>query len=229
MATLNNSEIRQRIDTEANWNTNNPTLASGELALSSDKYDMKVGDGSTWRNTNYMIANNATVQSINTKATNAQTTANSAASTASTALTRANQALANGGRTANARLLTDYVSGGDLMVNDEFVNTKYKNFDLNCTKGMTGFNINIQNFEIKADTANEIVFNFVTNGTCSVKCTRMTKTISEVDGGNKLLLVTKGDGISAIDINNYVNITPGAFARVRLIDNWILEVEAIKF
>ena len=50
--------IKQRYDTEANWITNNPVLASGEVAFSSDKScDYKVGDGTkTWSQLDYQNA-----------------------------------------------------------------------------------------------------------------------------------------------------------------------------
>jgi len=38
-----------RRDTEANWNTNNPVLSSGELGYSTDTFTLKIGDGqSAW-------------------------------------------------------------------------------------------------------------------------------------------------------------------------------------
>ena len=50
--------IKQRYDTEANWITNNPVLASGEIAFSSDKScDYKVGDGvKNWSQLDYQNA-----------------------------------------------------------------------------------------------------------------------------------------------------------------------------
>lgn len=53
MATL----IQIRRDTEANWTSNNPVLASGELALSTDQDKIKVGDGSSaWSTLSYINA-----------------------------------------------------------------------------------------------------------------------------------------------------------------------------
>ena len=53
MATL----IQIRRDTEANWTSNNPVLASGELALSTDQDKIKVGDGaSAWSILSYINA-----------------------------------------------------------------------------------------------------------------------------------------------------------------------------
>lgn len=40
-------QIQFRRDTAANWTSNNPTLASGELGLETDTGQIKVGDGTT--------------------------------------------------------------------------------------------------------------------------------------------------------------------------------------
>ena len=53
MATL----IQIRRDTQANWTTNNPVLALGELAYSTDQQKLKVGDGSSaWSALDYINA-----------------------------------------------------------------------------------------------------------------------------------------------------------------------------
>lgn len=53
MATL----IQIRRDTQANWTTNDPILASGEIAFSTDQYKIKIGDGtSNWSSLAYMTA-----------------------------------------------------------------------------------------------------------------------------------------------------------------------------
>ena len=41
------SRMQQRRDTAANWTTNNPTLAAGELGLETDTGLIKIGTGST--------------------------------------------------------------------------------------------------------------------------------------------------------------------------------------
>ena len=40
-------QIQLRRDTDANWTSNNPTLAEGEAGYATDTYEFKVGDGST--------------------------------------------------------------------------------------------------------------------------------------------------------------------------------------
>lgn len=101
--TFNNSQIRQRIDTKANWESNNPTLASGELALvtgmnpsDATNMDFKIGDGSSAFNSSnlpYVIANNKEVKSAKSTANSAASAASSAASAAGTAQTNASNAL----------------------------------------------------------------------------------------------------------------------------------------
>ena len=57
------SRLQQRRDTAANWTTNNPTLAAGELGYETDTKKIKVGDGSTaW--TSLAYAATGTVTSI---------------------------------------------------------------------------------------------------------------------------------------------------------------------
>ena len=47
-------QIQFRRDTAANWTSNDPTLASGELGYESDTGQMKIGDGSTaWTSLGY--------------------------------------------------------------------------------------------------------------------------------------------------------------------------------
>lgn len=51
------TRIKNRIDTEANWQTNDPVLYAGEIAITSDKNNIfKIGDGtSTWSTLPYNI------------------------------------------------------------------------------------------------------------------------------------------------------------------------------
>lgn len=47
-------QIQFRRDTAANWTSNNPTLAAGELGYESDTGQIKIGDGSTaWTSLGY--------------------------------------------------------------------------------------------------------------------------------------------------------------------------------
>lgn len=77
--TLNNTAICLRSDTATNWSTNNPQLSVNEIGIDLTNYEIKIGTGATWSNTQNFIANNTTVKSI-------QSTANTASSRASQAL-----------------------------------------------------------------------------------------------------------------------------------------------
>lgn len=46
--------MQQRRDTAANWTSNDPTLAAGEIGVETDTLRYKVGDGSTaWTSLRY--------------------------------------------------------------------------------------------------------------------------------------------------------------------------------
>jgi hypothetical protein len=48
------TRIQLRRDTAANWTTNNPTLASGEVGFETDTNTFKIGNGSdSWTELNY--------------------------------------------------------------------------------------------------------------------------------------------------------------------------------
>lgn len=85
MSVLNNTQINLRADTAANWNTNNPTLGVSEIGIDRTNYEIKIGNGGTWNQTQNFIANNTTVKAI-------QSTANTANSRAGQAITTAQNA-----------------------------------------------------------------------------------------------------------------------------------------
>ncbi len=61
MATVS-ARIKCKIDTAANWTTNNPTLLNGEMGVESDTHFFKVGDGITaWSSLAYMTAPSASL------------------------------------------------------------------------------------------------------------------------------------------------------------------------
>ena len=48
------ARLQNRRDTSANWTSNNPTLAAGELGLETDTTRWKMGNGSTaWNSLGY--------------------------------------------------------------------------------------------------------------------------------------------------------------------------------
>jgi hypothetical protein len=226
MATYNNSEIRQRIDSEQNWQTNNPTLSAGEIAFCSDKNDFKVGAGNAWINTAYMIANNPAVTAAQRTADNAQKTANTASQTANTALSRANEALSSSGRRSNTEVLNAIVTGGTLTINSEFVG-KYKNYNLNTTKAVAGGVLTLGSFGMKPSEANEICFNFVTgDGACKFTGARMTSNIDDVSQRNKLLVVF-GDKTGIQDSTlGAITFKANSFVKIKIVDTWYIKVDA---
>ena len=59
------TRIQIRRDTEANWTSANPVLASGELALSTDVAKIKIGDSTTaWNSLGYATISQSGVQSL---------------------------------------------------------------------------------------------------------------------------------------------------------------------
>jgi hypothetical protein len=59
------SRLQQRRDTAANWTSNNPTLAAGEIGLETDTAKFKIGNGSTaWSSLAY--ANGITASTTDT-------------------------------------------------------------------------------------------------------------------------------------------------------------------
>jgi Major tropism determinant N-terminal domain len=55
------SRLQQRRDTAANWTSNNPTLAGGEIGYETDTKKFKVGDGTTaWTSLTYAAAGTVT-------------------------------------------------------------------------------------------------------------------------------------------------------------------------
>lgn len=63
---MNNSRtLRVRVNTAANWTSENPTLESGMIGLESDTGKMKRGDGSsTWTALSYLYAQSTHTHAI---------------------------------------------------------------------------------------------------------------------------------------------------------------------
>lgn len=166
MATYSNSRIQLRIDTEANWQSNNPTIASGELCLSSDKNDFKIGAGGLWNAASYWIANNPTVTSIRTTANNAQSTASTALNKANQAITIANAAAQYTGRVADYELFKVYNENKDRIYLDAEFIKNYSNNDIICYDDYTGGSEKCSGIDIAVanplNEGNEIRFYFGT-------------------------------------------------------------------
>lgn len=227
--TLNNSQIRQRIDSHANWNSANPVLADGEMAISNDRNDFKIGDGvKNWQIIGYAISSNQAVQAAQTAASQAQTTANDAQTAASNAQTTATQALAASGRKEPKAAEDPY--GGHSNVTITVDNTfleKFRNYDFESTKGEDNLNLAITSTNKKYyDNANEIRFHFMTTGICKISIPNGTRTIAAVDGANKIMVVQEGD--ANLNLTDPTNITlpAGIVAEVRFINTWLVKIIA---
>jgi len=75
--------MQQRRDTAANWTSNNPTLAAGEIGFESDTNQFKIGDGTTaWTGLSYAggggisYASTATAAGTTTLTSTSKTTQN---------------------------------------------------------------------------------------------------------------------------------------------------------
>lgn len=226
MATYTNSRIQLRVDTEGAWQSNNPTIQPGELCISSDKNDFKVGTGSAWNQAAYCIKNNPEVVAI-------KTTANNAASSASNALNRANQAYSlaqsaaqSSGRRSTTEVFDRISTGGNVVINAEFID-KFKNYNLNSTKSVAGVTLEISSFGMKPSEANEIVFNYVTkDSACKFTGARMTRNIDDVSERNKLLVVFgEKSGIND-DTLGAITFKPNSFVKIKIVDTWYIKIDA---
>lgn len=229
--TLNNSQIRQRIDSHANWNTINPVLADGEMAISNDKNDFKIGDGvKDWQTIGYAISTNQAVQNAMTAASNAQTTANAAQTAASNAQKTATQALSASGRKEPKAREDPYGGHSDvtITVNNDFIE-KFKNYDFESTKGETNLTIAITSTNKKYyENANEIRFHFMTADVCKIAIPNGTRTIEAVDGSNKIMVVQEGDVNLDLSDPTSVTLPASAVVEVRFINTWLVKIIANK-
>ena len=229
--TFNNSQIRHRIDSHANWNTINPVLADGEMAISNDKNDFKIGDGvKQWQTIEYAISNNQAVQNAMTAASNAQTTANAAQTAASNAQTTATQALSASGRKEPKEDEDPYGNHTNvtITVDNAFIE-KFKNYDFESIRGENNLNIAITSTNKKYyDNANEIRFHFMTTAACKIAIPNGTRTIAAVDTSNKIMVVQEGD--ANLDLSDPTNVTLPAnvVAEVRFINTWLVKIVANK-
>jgi hypothetical protein len=67
-------QIQVRRDTEANWTSEDPTLAAGEIGFESDTYKFKIGDGSTeWTALSYFASGSSATLSIKETGNNSYT------------------------------------------------------------------------------------------------------------------------------------------------------------
>ena len=89
--------IQLRRDTAANWTSNNPTLAAGELAIETDTNFYKIGDGATaWTSLGYSSLPSGTAPLASPALTGTPTAPTAAVGTNTTQLATTAFVLANG-------------------------------------------------------------------------------------------------------------------------------------
>lgn len=213
--TYPNSRIQLRIDTEANWQSNHPTIEAGEICLSSDKKDFVVGTGTAWAQGNYWIANNPTVTSIRTTANNAASAASQAMSKANQALSTAQAAAQSAGRVVNLDFLKEKIEQEQaITINDEIFNS-LRNSDVigyDCSLVQANsFDIAITN---PKDDANEVRFYFSTAAAIEVKGVFYTAA-----GGEGILVIGDPALFNGVDT---IRIPAESTVELRLIDGRVL-------
>lgn len=237
MATYPNSRIQLRIDTEANWQSNHPTIAAGEICLSSDKKDFVVGSGAQWSNTNYWIANNPTVTSIRTTANNAQSAANTANNLASQARDIANMALeAAVGRVINTDIFKEHLDSKLPIEISYDILTKYQNVDFLANEFVVGASGEFHEIDFTSDVltekANELRFYFAVDANPGsnfyVKSSLFTMPSDYAaklahDGRIGILLLGDPHIITKEDDNIVLTFPRGAVVELRYINGFVLK------
>lgn len=237
MATYPNSRIQLRIDTEDNWKNNHPTIAAGEICLSSDKKDFVVGTGTPWALGNYWIANNPTVTSIRTTANNAQSAANTANNLASQARDIANMALkAAVGRVIDTDIFKEHLDSKlPIEISYDILN-KYQNVDFLTNEFVVGasggFNEIDFTSDILTEKANELRFYFAVDATPGsefyVKSSLFTMpsdyaTKLANDGRIGILLLGNQRIITKEDDKVVLTFPQGAVVELRYINGFVLK------
>jgi hypothetical protein len=225
MATYSNSRIQLRIDTEANWQSNNPTIASGELCLSSDKSDFKIGAGGLWNAASYWIANNPTVTSIRTAANNAQSTASNALNKANQAITIANAAAQYTGRVVDYKLFKNHNENKDRFYLDAEFIKNYSNNDIICYDDTVGGSEKCSGIDIAAtdpwNEGNEIRFYFGTRDYFTVTGDFQV----DAAGQGKILVIGNRSVLSS---NNTITFDPHVVVEMCLINGCILKYNYVR-
>ena len=229
MATYTNSRIQLRIDTDGAWNNNHPVIQPGELCISSDLLDFKVGAGSDWRQASYYIKDNPEVRAI-------KTTANNAANSASSAMNRANQAYniaqaaaQSSGRIVNIDVMKEAVSNQQpITITAEFLKT-YQNVDF-IAPGMSFSTVNEIDInevgDINDTMGNIISFTFYTGETVYIK-SRLFSTASAE--GKIMVIAGNDDSAPMYDKSETITIPADCAVECKLINNYVFKYTTTKW
>lgn len=229
MATYTNSRIQLRIDTEGAWQSNNPTIQPGELCISSDKLDIKIGAGSAWNQAAYMIKNNPDVVAIRTTANNAASSASSAMSRANQAYTLAQAASQSAGRVVDVDVLKEAIANQEsINITGEFLK-KYQNTDFIAPElQMATVNeISINEVgDVNEATGNIVTFTFYTGETVYVK----SSLFSTSSVARKIMVLAGNDAsVEMYDKLETITIPAGYIVECKLINNYIFKYTATKW
>lgn len=223
MATYSNSRIQLRIDTEGAWQSNNPQIEAGELCISSDKLDFKVGAGSAWSQASYCIKNNPDVVSAKTTATNAATAASNALNRANQAYSLAQSAAQSSGRTVNIDVLKNAVSNQQpITITAEFLKRNQNTDFILPELGLTHYNeIRINEVDDVNNTVGNIVtFSFYTTEVVVIK----SSLFSIAPGARKIMVIAGNDtSASMYDKSETITIPAGRVVECKLINNYMFK------
>ena len=223
MATYSNSRIQLRIDTEGSWQSNNPQIEAGELCISSDKLDFKVGAGSAWSQASYCIKNNPDVVSAKTTATNAATSASNALNRANQAYSLAQSAAQSSGRTVNIEVLKDAVSNHQpITITADFVKRNQNTDFILPEIGMISASEILIN---GVDDVNNKVGNIVTFAFSTAESVLIKSSLFSIAPGAGKIMVIAGNDASAsmYDKNKTITIPAGRVVECQLINNYMFK------
>ena len=115
------SRLQNRRDTAANWTSNNPTLAAGEIGLETDTAKYKMGDGTTaWNSLAYAYTAGAAGATGPTGPTGATGPAGATGITGPTGPVGATGATGASGLNG-AAYIVDYLDGGTSSINPDII------------------------------------------------------------------------------------------------------------
>ena len=221
--TFDNTIFKVRADSKSNWDTNHPTIQERELIVDLTQCDFKVGDGSSWDNTQYLIARNATVTAARNAATAAQNTANTAQNTANQALQIAQNA---SGRYVNYEW-SDFYDHGSFDVNSDVL--KKRNFEYELIKQpLLGCTFNF-GYVGPLDESNIIKIRFITGDTDT---TLVSPYFANTLTDGKYLVAVEQHNDTALAITDYSNGTikfaAGVFVEIEILNGTWFKIEVTK-
>ena len=229
MATHTNSRIQLRIDTDGAWNNNHPVIQPGELCISSDLLDFKVGAGFDWRQASYYIKDNPEVRAIKTTANNAANSASSAMNRANQAYTLARAASQSAGRVVDVDVLKEAIANQETInITAEFLK-KHQNTDFIAPelRMMTVNEISISEIgNVNDSIGNIVTFTFYTGETVYIK----SSLFSVVPTAGKMMIMAGNDvSASMYDKSETITIPSNFIVECELINNYIFKYTAIKW